>query len=145
MFYEVEFSYSHKFSPDERAEFNAAAVVPGTFFDDGGHYGKTVIDGATLVAWAHKLPTIHRILGGKTEAVVAKLEEPVHAPPVNERCHVAVPGLGLLVIDDVINLDDCCTDRLRDFLDDGWRIIAVCVQPDTRRPDYILGRTKVRT
>lgn len=27
-------------------------------------------------------------------------------------------------------------------LDAGWRILAVCPQPDQRRPDYILGRTK---
>lgn len=25
-------------------------------------------------------------------------------------------------------------------LNNGWRIIAVCIQPDGRRPDYVLGR-----
>ena len=44
-------------------------------------------------------------------------------------------------------LEDCCTDALQDVLNDGWRMIAICPQPDQRRPDYILGRvnTKIGT
>jgi len=64
---------------------------------------------------------------------------------VNERCHVAVAGLGLLTVDEVENHDDLCTDLLQRKLNEGWRILAVCVQPDQRRPDYILGRTKAAT
>lgn len=60
---------------------------------------------------------------------------------VNERCHVAVAGLGLLTIDEVEVEGDCCTDHLNKRLSEGWRIVAVCVQPDQRRPDYVLGRT----
>jgi len=36
--------------------------------------------------------------------------------------------------------EDYCTERLQDDLDSGWKILAICVQPDGRRPDYILGR-----
>jgi len=60
----------------------------------------------------------------------------------NERVQVHVPGLGLLILDEVKVLYDQCTDGLQEHLDDGWRILAVCPQPDKRRPDYVLGRKK---
>lgn len=59
----------------------------------------------------------------------------------NSKVHVHVPGLGLMLVDQVTVLVDICTDELQSNLDDGWRILAVCPQPNTRRPDYILGRT----
>jgi hypothetical protein len=37
-------------------------------------------------------------------------------------------------------LSDACSDALQNELDNGWRIIAACPQPDQRRPDYSLGR-----
>lgn len=60
--------------------------------------------------------------------------------PFNAKCHVSVPGLGLLLLNEVQVEKDCCTDRLNDLLRDGWRIVAVCPQPDQRRPDYVIGR-----
>lgn len=39
-------------------------------------------------------------------------------------------------------MEDACTDALQIELNDGWRILAVCVQPDQRRPDYILGKLR---
>ena len=60
-------------------------------------------------------------------------------PEFNTKVQVAVAGLGLLQIDEVQLETDCCTDTLNNLLADGWRILAVCVQPDQRRPDYILG------
>ena len=62
-------------------------------------------------------------------------------PPVNEKCNVSVAGLGLLCVDTVKLRTDHCTDALQRDLEDGWKIIAICVQPDQRRPDYILGKT----
>lgn len=56
--------------------------------------------------------------------------------------HVHIPNLGLLLIDEVQHMDDACTDALQRELDQGWRILAVCPPNGTRRPDYILGRTK---
>ncbi len=55
---------------------------------------------------------------------------------------VSIPDLGLLLMDEVQHLDDCCTDQLQKELDDGWRILAVCPPNAARRPDYILGRRK---
>lgn len=60
----------------------------------------------------------------------------------NDRCNVHVPGLGLLLIDEVKVHESMCTEELQVQLDDGWRIIACCPQPDSRRPDYVLGRSK---
>lgn len=57
----------------------------------------------------------------------------------NEKVGVPQPGLGLNQYNSLMMCEDICTDRLQQYLDDGWRIIAVCPQPDSRRPDYILG------
>lgn len=53
---------------------------------------------------------------------------------------IAIPDLGLLVIDNVTWLEDACTEELQNMLDSGWRILAVCPPNAKRRPDYILGR-----
>lgn len=57
----------------------------------------------------------------------------------NEMIQVPIPGLGLLAIRQTCVLEDACTDKLQDKLDEGWSILAVCPQ-EARRPDYILGR-----
>lgn len=46
-------------------------------------------------------------------------------------------------VNEVQVFPDFCTDELRRELDAGWRIIAVCHQKSSRRPDYIMGREKV--
>ena len=46
----------------------------------------------------------------------------------------------LLRIKETRVFDDCCTESIDKKLTEGWRILAVCPQPDQRRPDYILGR-----
>lgn len=58
----------------------------------------------------------------------------------NERVHVHMPGQALSMYNRVMLLEDTCSDYLQTTLDEGWRIIAACPQPDQRRPDYILGR-----
>lgn len=54
---------------------------------------------------------------------------------------ISVANVGLLAIDHVSVLEDCCTDALQDELKKGWRIIAVCPPNDKRRPTYIIGRS----
>lgn len=80
----------------------------------------------------------------KMKEVADKLEKMTFAPEqdFNYRVNVHVPNLGLLMVNEVTWLEDCCTEVLQEYLDKGWRILAVCPQPDQRRPDYILGRTK---
>lgn len=48
-------------------------------------------------------------------------------------------GNALSLYNELMLASDCCTDELQTRLDEGWRIIAACPQPQ-RRPDYILGR-----
>jgi hypothetical protein len=57
---------------------------------------------------------------------------------------VAIPNLLLWSIDEVVVLEDGCTDSLQLYLNDGWRILAICPPAAQRRPDYIIGRQKVR-
>lgn len=80
----------------------------------------------------------------KAQQIVDKLESLLKSsfPEVNynSKCDVHVPGLGLIALNRTLLLEDSCTDALQDALNDGWRIIAACPQPDSRRPDYILGK-----
>jgi len=58
----------------------------------------------------------------------------------NQKCDVHIGNLGLLNINQVGYATDYCTEALQDILNKGWRLLAVCVQPDGRRPDYVFGR-----
>lgn len=58
----------------------------------------------------------------------------------NEKVEVHMPGQALSLYNDILLLTDDCSDDLQQALDNGWRIIAACPQPDQRRPDYIMGR-----
>jgi len=60
---------------------------------------------------------------------------------INQKVKVVVPGIGLLAIKQAAVRYDCCTDELNLMLREGWQILAICVQPDQRRPDYVLGKT----
>lgn len=59
----------------------------------------------------------------------------------NETTSSEQPGPSLLNVDETLLMEDACTNALQENLDNGWRIIAVCPQPQ-RRPDYILGRKR---
>lgn len=52
---------------------------------------------------------------------------------------VSIANIGLLQIQCVEHLENCCTNELQGYLDRGWRILAVCPPNDTRRPTYIMG------
>lgn len=60
----------------------------------------------------------------------------------DDRVQIAIPDQALMKIDEVTYEEDCCTDKIQDLLNEGWRIIAVCPPNAQRRPDYILGRRK---
>ena len=60
----------------------------------------------------------------------------------NTKVGVHISDLGLLNVKEVDVLYDCCTDGLQEWLNEGWRILAICPQPDKRRPDYIMGRNE---
>lgn len=58
----------------------------------------------------------------------------------NQKVNVHVGGGLITTYNELLLKEDVCTDLLQTELNNGWRIIAVCVQPNNRRPDYILGR-----
>lgn len=64
----------------------------------------------------------------------------VQNTPVTNITQVSVANDKLLSITDVTWLENACTQELQGFLDEGWRILAVCPSNDQRRPDYILGK-----
>ena len=90
-------------------------------------------------------PTIQNI-----QVLLARIEEKtkqidttidiMKSQTFNQRADVHVGGGLMVTYNDLCLKEDCCTDVLQCELNDGWRIIAACVQPDQRRPDYILGR-----
>ena len=61
-------------------------------------------------------------------------------PAFNETVQVAVPSNALLAITKVRVCENSCTDVISSYLDEGWSILAICPQPNQRRPDYILGK-----
>lgn len=52
---------------------------------------------------------------------------------------ISVANVGLMQIQRVEVLEDCCTNALQSELDRGWRILAVCPPNDARRPSYVVG------
>lgn len=76
----------------------------------------------------------------KTFNLVSDKTGEVHHNTYNNRCDVHMPGNMLASYNEIMLAEDSCTDVLQEHLTSGWRMIAVCPQPDQRRPDYILGR-----
>lgn len=75
-------------------------------------------------------------IADKIEGVNSKFDKSMQ---FNQRCDVHVPNLGLMNINKLAYATDYCTVELQRLLLQGWRLIAICPQPDQRRPDYILG------
>jgi hypothetical protein len=70
---------------------------------------------------------------------LARATEP-RPPAFNDKVNVSVPSNALLNIQTVKVLENACTEVLQEEINGGWTILAICPQPDQRRPDYILGR-----
>jgi hypothetical protein len=60
--------------------------------------------------------------------------------PIANDVHIHLPNTVLHGIRTVYLLEDCCTDRLQEHLDNGWQILCICPPLNKRRPDYILGK-----
>lgn len=108
-------------------------------------YDADIVEVTRLVGSVTVRGEVSNTVANLIVSLSAKIDMLTNKPAVesyNERVNVHVPGLGLLLLDDVYLANDCCTDELQKMLDQGWRIIAACPQPDQRRPDYILGRKR---
>jgi hypothetical protein len=119
---------SHEDKPDDSGKFY---VFAKPLVDDAG-LGRLAAEGIQYSV------VKTRPLTGPEAPAIAQRE----TGAFNSKVQVHVAGLGLLNVTEVENHNDCCTEYLQEKLADGWRILAVCVQPDQRRPDYILGRSK---
>jgi len=73
----------------------------------------------------------------KLENALRKFDKQIE---FNEKVNVHVGGFALMSINQVGFGEDMCTEKVQDVLNKGWRVLAVCVQPDGRRPDYIFGK-----
>ena len=90
-------------------------------------------------------PTVENLNG-----IVSRIEEKfssihkdlelVRNQQLNQKVNVHVGGGLIVTYNELLLKENCCTDELQECLTEGWRIIAVCIQPDQRRPDYVLGR-----
>lgn len=140
----VKLGYSDKYTPEQQTQIKAA-ILKGlnhtddpVFKEDGGIEGwhlEWILDTDAMRGIEYT------VIGGEFELDdrIEELERKA-TPPVNKVVNVAVPGNALLRITKVQVLTDICTDELQRHLNEGWRIVAVCPQPDQRRPDYVLGR-----
>lgn len=80
-----------------------------------------------------------------TQQLIELAERPVKlttsgGDTYNNKCEVHMPGNLMATYNEMLLMSDSCTDELQTQLNAGWRLVAVCPQPDQRRPDYILGR-----
>lgn len=146
-------SWSHTFDPKEAEEKQKQLVKP----TDKVILGTNREYLADLEAFVKKFPQIkvkvrgvitsnetsHKLYAQMLE-IQKKLENALKSfnekIEFNEVCNVHIGNIGLLHINQVAYAIDKCTEELQELLNDGWRIIAVCPQPDQRRPDYVLGR-----
>ncbi len=147
----AKFGYQREFTEAQKQEINAAIL-----FDSDRNQWEAIPEKEGLWTWVRwytevtvyldKLPLY--VMSSHFQVVEhcvhfqSELTVPVprEATVVNQKVNVAVPGFGLMAIRQVDCRYDLCTDELRRALDDGWQILAICPQPDQRRPDYILGK-----
>lgn len=74
---------------------------------------------------------------------ITKLNIPVPTAEQSQIVNITIPNAGLFSVRTVRVVDDSCTDLLQRWLDDDWRIVAVCPPNDTRRPTYIVGHADI--
>jgi len=82
-----------------------------------------------------------RVLREATDKTRDALNEFNRKMELNEKTGGHMSNISLMNIIQTGYLVDCCTEELQDYLNEGWRILAVCPIPSQRRPDYVIGRT----
>lgn len=150
----IRLSFTEEYTPEHCAAIRAAVrpafgTKPGSFTFKGErisdsnekveqyNYGEAIVD-LDAVPWDAPFEIVER---ERPHGPLA-LDPRPEAVQLNTRVHVAVPDLGLLLIEEVGVRTDYCTEALNEELRKGWKILAICPQPDQRRPDYVLGRAK---
>ncbi|GBG55172.1 hypothetical protein SPFL3102_03566 [Sporomusaceae bacterium FL31] len=169
MFFEFTFSYDARFTKEEGAFLTSYLGPKFRLEDEPDEQGRYKIASRSWDIFRADIgPIFEKVPLAKLD--IRQLSEPAHyhfltkwladmqsfmeridevqkaqTHLFNHKCDVHVPGFGLLAINEVTWEEDCCTERLQSKIDQGWRILAICPQPDQRRPDYVLGRnTQIR-
>lgn len=139
----AKFGYNQKFTPEEQEKIREAVLGSTVGFEEDGAYqdwyNEHIIDFDLLPSKAIENLSIIKVIEHKSIDQIQARARSV----INQRVNVAVPGFGLMAIKTVKVEVDLCTEKLQEQLDLGWQILAICVQPDQRRPDYILGKPEV--
>lgn len=114
------------------------------------YFGETtsdlVVSQATFLELAELTNAVElsRVLTANLGENFQLMADKQYAAPVeniyNQKCEVHTPGNTLTTYNQVMLVEDACTDMLQSHLNSGWRMICACPQSDQRRPDYILGR-----
>ena len=73
----------------------------------------------------------------KLESALQKFDKQIQ---FNEKVNVHVGGFALMSINQMGFGENMCTEEVQSILNKGWRLLAVMVMPDGRRPDYIFGK-----
>jgi hypothetical protein len=73
----------------------------------------------------------------KLESALQKFDKQIQ---FNEKVNVHVGGFALMSINQMGFGEDMCTEEVQGILNKGWRILAINVQADQRRSDFIFGR-----
>ena len=126
--------------PEECTYYSGQQVVPFDFLK-----AETNLFGISILKFFgedEKPTTKKNLVFELIELVIDKFKKTPDPEFFNEKCNVIPSRNFLNEVNEVQVYADCCTEVLQELLDKGWRIIAVCVQPDGRRPDYIIGRIK---
>ena len=147
----VNFKFGWGWKPsDEQFELLNKIIVDGLErTDEGGVCGYTTHTAniRQLMAITNQFeleqtsPSALLQLAAQIESLMARTSAYSQENQFNEKCNVHISNVGLLSINKVKVEMDYCTDNLQYDLDKGWRILAICPQPDSRRPDYILGKS----
>lgn len=139
---EISVSYGVKPTPEQFEQLNSAVVIGDPF--------KLNEEGEFDSYWTNRIVSLDMMPADLAFDVKRMLTHPAltelehhRNPAFNQKVKVVVPDNGLLKINRVEVRKDMCTVELQGELDDGWCILAVCPQPDQRRPDYVLGKREL--
>lgn len=120
-------------------QFSKYAEIIDAFVDD---YESPKVKRVFEVLVAPEPDSLIAMIQMHTELMQKQMQQLNHltAQSFNDKCNVSVSDSFLHNINQTMLLEDCCTDHLQKQLQNGWRILTICPQPNQRRPDYILGK-----
>lgn len=146
----VNFKFDWRFKPNKIQLEQLQKLIPdGLKLDDDGYlnsYETYTADIRQLMSITNRFkleetsPSALLSLADQVEQLVARFSDYTQDNQYNQKCNVHISNVGLLSIRTVKIECDYCTDRLQLDLDNGWHILAICPQPDSHRPDYVLGK-----